>query len=281
MSSLLYILLSVILAVSLSSGLWLPWESVKTPTGSQRLGTMMELKPVKLHQDGMFVQAEPVSVILHSLYQQVLSFVNSTIDLVSLQFSNLMDSMVARTDDYLGGLVLANLTNVIHDFGFVKSLRFLGEEASYAINVTSHNLTGIRLNFMLPHQVIRGSFKLNLKEVEEDVPRSESAYDQRPEIELPEFGILGDYFNTLATSILNIITVWHYRGSKDRCSEKFLCSANADWVKRSELVPGIITSLCSLVISWALADPRTIIAARSGFLGQDCDRLFPQCQRNL
>ena len=76
-----------------------------------------------------------------------------------------MDSMIARTNDYVGGLQLANLTNIVHNLGFVKSLRFLAEEASYALNVTSHNLTGIRFNFLLPNQVMQGSVKLNLKEV--------------------------------------------------------------------------------------------------------------------
>ena len=75
-----------------------------------------------------------------------------------------MDSMIARTNDYVGGLVLANLTNIIDNLGFVKSVRFLAEEVDYALNVTRQNLTGISFNFLVPNQVMQGSVKLNLKE---------------------------------------------------------------------------------------------------------------------
>ena len=145
-----------------------------------------------------------------------------------------MDSMIARTGDYVGGLVLANLTNIINNLGFVKSVRFLAEEVEYALNVTRQNLTGISFNFLVPNQVVQGSVKLNLKEesfydfsslvvffmpcaqvVEdeegEEVPRSESDFAARPEIELAEFGVLGDYFNGFVSSLLNIITIWIYK----------------------------------------------------------------------
>ena len=75
-----------------------------------------------------------------------------------------MDSMIARTGDYVGGLVLANLTNIIDNLGFVKSVRFLAEEVDYALNVTRQNFTGISFNFLVPNQVMQGSVKLNLKE---------------------------------------------------------------------------------------------------------------------
>ena len=142
----------------------------------------------------------------------------------------MMDSMIARTNDYVGGLELANLTNIIDNLGFVKSVRFLAEEAEYALNVTRQNLTGISFNFLVPNQVMQGSVKLNLKEerfyhfpqfvffmtydqVEEneEVPRSESDFAPRPEIKLPEFGVLGDYANSLINSVLNIITIWIYK----------------------------------------------------------------------
>ena len=76
----------------------------------------------------------------------------------------MMNSMIARTNDYVGGLVLANLTNIFDNLGFVKSVRFLAEEVEYALNVTRQNLTGISFNFLLPNQVMQGSVKLNLKE---------------------------------------------------------------------------------------------------------------------
>ena len=76
----------------------------------------------------------------------------------------MMNSMIARTNDYVGGLVLANLTNIIDNLGFVKSVRFLAEEVDYALNVTRQNLTGISFNFLVPNQVMQGSVKLNLKE---------------------------------------------------------------------------------------------------------------------
>ena len=76
----------------------------------------------------------------------------------------MMDSMIARTNDYVGGLELANLTNIIDNLGFVKSVRFLAEEVEYALNVTRQNLTGISFNFLVPNQVMQGSVKLNLKE---------------------------------------------------------------------------------------------------------------------
>ena len=142
----------------------------------------------------------------------------------------MMDSMIARTNDYVGGLELANLTNIIDNLGFVKSVRFLAEEVEYALNVTRQNLTGISFNFLVPNQVMQGSVKLNLKEerfyhfpqfvffmtyhqVEDnkEVPRSQSGFAPRPEIELPEFGVLGDYANSLISSVLNIITIWIYK----------------------------------------------------------------------
>ena len=61
----------------------------------------------------------------------------------------MMDSMIARTNDYVGGLVLANLTNIIDNLGFVKSVRFLAEEVDYALNVTRQNFTGISFNFLV------------------------------------------------------------------------------------------------------------------------------------
>ena len=42
-------------------------------------------------------------------------------------------------------------------------------------------------------------------------PRSESGLTARPEIELPESGVLGDYFNSFVSSVLNIITIWLYK----------------------------------------------------------------------
>ena len=86
MSSLLNIFLSLSLGLSLSYGLWLPWDSEETD--SSRLGTVMELKPVKLHQEGMFLQAESFSVpgLLSSLYQQIIDVLHSAANLISLQF---------------------------------------------------------------------------------------------------------------------------------------------------------------------------------------------------
>ena len=60
---------------------------------------------------------------------------------------------------------MSDLSNIIHSLGFVKSLSFLAEELEYGLNVTNQNLTGIRFNFVIPNQVMRGSVKLNLKEV--------------------------------------------------------------------------------------------------------------------
>ena len=54
---------------------------------------------------------------------------------------------------------------------------------------------------MLPDQV----------DEEEEVPRSESGFAPRPEIELPESGVLGDYFNSFLSSLLNIITIRLYK----------------------------------------------------------------------
>ena len=48
-------------------------------------------------------------------------------------------------------------------------------------------------------------------EEEAEVPRSESDFAPRPEIELPESGVLGDYFNGFLSSLLNIITIWLYK----------------------------------------------------------------------
>ena len=48
-------------------------------------------------------------------------------------------------------------------------------------------------------------------EEEGEVPRSESGFAPRPEIELPESGVLGDYFNNFLSSVLNIITIWLYK----------------------------------------------------------------------
>ena len=42
-------------------------------------------------------------------------------------------------------------------------------------------------------------------------PRSGSGLTARPEIELPESGVLGDYFNSFLSSVLNIITIWLYK----------------------------------------------------------------------
>ena len=86
MSPLLNIFLSLTLALSLSSALWLPWDLEETDTS--RLGTVMELKPVKLHQEGMFLQAESFSVpgLLSSLYQQVSDVLHYVFNMVSLQF---------------------------------------------------------------------------------------------------------------------------------------------------------------------------------------------------
>ena len=42
-------------------------------------------------------------------------------------------------------------------------------------------------------------------------PRSGSGLIARPEIELPESGVLGDYFNSFVSSVLNIITIWLYK----------------------------------------------------------------------
>ena len=42
-------------------------------------------------------------------------------------------------------------------------------------------------------------------------PRSGSGLTARPEIELPESGVLGDYFNSFVSSVLNIITIWLYK----------------------------------------------------------------------
>ena len=100
------------------------------------------------------------------------------------------------------------------------------------------------------------------------MPRSESGYGPRPNIELPSFGVVGDYVNSVVIAVLDMLTVWQYREGEERCSEKFLCSAGLQSVRRSLLVPGLITSLSSLAISWALDDTNTILAARSGFLGQ-------------
>ena len=100
------------------------------------------------------------------------------------------------------------------------------------------------------------------------MPRSESGYGPRPDIELPSFGVVGDYLNSVVSAVLDMLTVWQYREGEERCSEKFLCSAGLQSVRRSLLVPGLITSLSSLAISWALDDTNTILAARSGFLGQ-------------
>ena len=72
---------------------------------------------------------------------------------------------MATTNNYLSGLVMSDLSNVVQSLGFVKSLRFLAEEVEYGLNVTHQNLTGIRFNFVIPNQVMRGSVKLNLQEV--------------------------------------------------------------------------------------------------------------------
>ena len=55
------------------------------------------------------------------------------------------------------------------------------------------------------------------------------------------------------------------RGSKERCSEKFLCSITGDWARGGGgILAPILTSLSSLS---SLTDYDTLIAARSGFLG--------------
>lgn len=281
MSSLLKVCLAVLLTASL--GLWLPWP------GEARLGTRLELRPMKIQTQGLqwLPESQSVSGVLDSLTQALTSAVQSVIDFVSSQLSDLMDSMIARTGDYVGGLVLANLTNIINNLGFVKSVRFLAEEVEYALNVTRQNLTGISFNFLVPNQVVQGSVKLNLKEVVEDeegeeVPRSESDFAARPEIELAEFGVLGDYFNSFVSSLLNIITIWIYKGSEERCSEKFLCSVTADWARGGGGGGGILTPIFTSISSLSsLTDFDTLIAARSGFLGSDCPSLYPQCQLNL
>ena len=81
MSSLLTVCLTVLLTASL--GLWVPWP------GEARLGTKLELRPLKIQtQGGLLGLTEHQSLpgILDSLHQAVTSFIDSVIYLVSSQF---------------------------------------------------------------------------------------------------------------------------------------------------------------------------------------------------
>ena len=81
MSSLLTVCLALLLTASL--GLWVPWP------GQARLGTKLELRPLKIQtQGGLLGLAEQQSLpgILDSLQQAVTSFIDSIIYFVSSQF---------------------------------------------------------------------------------------------------------------------------------------------------------------------------------------------------
>ena len=79
MSSLLKVCLAVLLTASL--GLWLPWP------GEARLGTRLELRPMKIQTQGLqwLPESQSVSGVLDSLTQALTSAVQSVIDFVSSQ----------------------------------------------------------------------------------------------------------------------------------------------------------------------------------------------------
>ena len=59
-----------------------------------------------------------------------------------------------------------------------------------------------------------------------------------------------------------------FRGSEERCSEKFLCSVTADWARGGGGGGGILAPIFTSISSLSsLTDFDTLIAARSGFLG--------------
>ena len=79
MSSLLKVCLAVLLTASL--GLWLPWP------GEARLGTRLELRPMKIQTQGLqwLPESQSVSGVLDSLTQALTSAVQSVIDFISSQ----------------------------------------------------------------------------------------------------------------------------------------------------------------------------------------------------
>ena len=74
------IALALSLAVSLSQGIMLVREQ------DARFGTMMEVKPVRIHQDGGLLQTNLATNLWDSLYQNIQLFMSSVMDFVSSTF---------------------------------------------------------------------------------------------------------------------------------------------------------------------------------------------------